>query len=275
LTTRPAIHIPILSDILPNGFWFAFGESYLVKFDSSLWYQISLTVTAQALKAGQKTQYHTYANPPAKVANALLDLGVDSEKLARKELFRPIDDYVRLTGLPIQAVDWHTWGEQGTRSPPLNDPAHIDKAIEKTRELLAKGPEEVAKDDKRWLHIDDDASTYYHYYHPSDVWRLMQNSTLPKMRFLENATFHSVNVNSWKQSLYATLEDHCDGVIEIRSKEIDDQRESYLRITTINGKPPNTGWRHIQLSSNGEASLDKKAMKGRDLGIIKWLRGQG
>jgi hypothetical protein len=171
--------------------------------------------------------------------------------------------------LPIQPVEGHTWGKQGTASPPLNDPAYIDNQIANTRKLVAKHPDEVAKDDKRWLHIDDDTSTYYSYYDQRDVWRLLQNSTLPKMQFLENAPLHSVMTNSWHPSFYATFESHCNGVIEIGSKERGSRRESRLRITSINGQDPGTGWRRIKVGNNGEASLDKKATGG----IREWLAG--
>ena len=95
------IHVPIFSDIVPGGF--KHGANYLVEFDpNSLWYESSLTITAHALKAGLRTQYHTFMHIPAEIRQELQKLNLDSKKFEDEDRFRMIDSYTPLTGLPIQ-----------------------------------------------------------------------------------------------------------------------------------------------------------------------------
>ena len=79
--------MPILSDIVPGGF--THSANYLVEFEpNSLWYETSLTIAAQALKAGVRTQYHTFMHVPVEVREALQNLTTNLESLENEDRFR-------------------------------------------------------------------------------------------------------------------------------------------------------------------------------------------
>src|SRR5438132_670182 len=62
--------LPYLRRVVPQGF--DYGANYLVEFDApSLWYETSLTIAADALKSGIRTDYHTFTHSPHDIRSAL------------------------------------------------------------------------------------------------------------------------------------------------------------------------------------------------------------
>ena len=54
------LNLPILSQVAPESF--DYGRVFLVEFEpQSLWYEATFTITADSLKKGIRTEYHTYS----------------------------------------------------------------------------------------------------------------------------------------------------------------------------------------------------------------------
>ena len=262
------IHIPIFSDLVPGGF--RHSANYLVEFDpNSLWYETSLTITAHELKAGIKTQYHTFMHIPGEIRRDLLKLGVDTKKLEDADRFRMIDSYTPLTGLPIQPESSRLFS--GRERLALNDPTYLEKYTASIATLLHQGASEA---DKGWLHIDDNTSIFNNYFKEDDILKIFQTRILQVTRILDLSVFHAVVAGVWSNSFYKQFEAWCDGVIDFKAEENEGQVENYVRVRSIRGMSCDSRWRHLHLEKNSEVVLEKlDASKKKEIGISGWLKG--
>ncbi len=84
--------------MVPGGL--RYGTHYVVEYDSdSPWYETSLTITAEALRQGVRTEYHVFAHPPDDVRENLSRLGLNIRKLEEEDTLRILDTYDVMTGL--------------------------------------------------------------------------------------------------------------------------------------------------------------------------------
>jgi KaiC/GvpD/RAD55 family RecA-like ATPase len=265
--THPEVHVPIFSDLVPGGF--SCGANYLVEFEpDSLWYEASLTIAAQALRSGVRTQYHTFMHIPQEVRQGLQNLGSDLKKLESEDKFRLIDSYTSLTGLPIQPEPADLTGRHRLS---INDPSYLEHYTENIVTILEKGAPET---DKRWLHIDDNTSIFNRYFKEQDVLNIFHTRVFQLTRILELSAFHSVVAGVWSESFYKQFETQCDGVIDFKTEEDEGQLENFVRVRSIRGKSCDSRWRHLRLEGNGEVMLDKLGeAKKKEIGISGWLKG--
>ena len=259
--------MPIFSDLVPGGF--THGANYLVEFESSsLWYETSLTIAAHALKAGMKTQYHTFMHIPGEVRQGLQKLGADLKKLENEDRFRMIDSYTGLTGLPLQP-DRGT--VPGRSRLSINDPSYLEDYTARIVTLVKEGAPDI---EKRWLHLDDNTSIFNRYFKEQDVLNIFQTRAFQLTRLLKLSAFHSLVAGVWSESFYKQFEAQCDGVIDFKAEEEEGQLENFVRVRSIRGKSCDSRWRHLRLEANGEVVLDKGGEgKKKEIGISGWLKG--
>lgn len=265
------IHVPIFSDIVPGGF--KTSANYLVEFDSnSLWYEASLTIVAHALKAGVRSQYHTFMHIPLEVRQELQKLGIEPKKLETEDKFRLIDSYTSLTGLPIQPEPVRSFSSMvGRQRLSLNDPSFLEKYTANIARLLTEGTSET---DKNWLHIDDNTSIYNRYFKERDILNIFQTRVFQLTRILDLSVFHSVVAGVWSESYYKQFEAQSDGVIDFKAEEDEGQLENYVRVRSLRGRSCDSRWRHLRLEDSGEVFLDKPGEgKNKEIGISGWLKG--
>ena len=265
------VHVPIFSDLVPGGF--KTSANYLVEFEpNSLWYETSLTIAAQALKAGVRTQYHTFMHIPVEVRQSLQNLGIEPKKLETEDKFRLIDSYTSLTGLPIQPEPVNSFSSMGGRQRlSLNDPSFLEKYTANIARLLTEGTPET---DKRWLHIDDNTSIYNRYFKEQDILNIFQTRVFQLTRILDLSVFHSVVAGVWTESFYKQFEAQCDGVIDFKTEEDEGQLQNFVRVRSIRGKTCDSRWRHLRLGTNGEVVLENLGEgKKKEIGISGWLKG--
>jgi KaiC/GvpD/RAD55 family RecA-like ATPase len=259
--------VPIFSDVVPGGF--AHGANYLVEFEpNSLWYETSLTIAAQAMKAGLRTQYHTFMHIPGEVRQGLQKFHIDLKTLESEDRFRLIDSYTSLTGLPIQPEPADLTGRHRLS---INDPSYLEHYTENIVSLLEKGAPEA---DKKWLHIDDNTSIYNRYFKEQDLLNIFHTRVFQLTRLLDLSVFHSVVAGVWSASFYKQFEAQCDGVIDFKAEEDEGQLENFVRVRSIRGKTCDSRWRHLHLVGDGEVVLDSPSEgKKKEIGISGWLKG--
>jgi KaiC/GvpD/RAD55 family RecA-like ATPase len=57
------------------------------------------------------------------------------------------------------------------------------------------------------------------------------------------------------ESFYKRLEEDCDGIIDLRVMERDDESKTLLRVRSLKGQPHDARWHEIKIKPNGEAAL--------------------
>ena len=157
-------YVPLLSDLAPDGFFY--GGHYIIEFDpDSLWYETSLTITAQALRKGIKTEYHVFQHFPTEAREALTRMGLDTSKLEAEGLLNIWDSYTPT--VEYQAAKKQTSDPSSIRQKPLN----VKKSGERWTERSKKG---FTEKEKGWLHLDDNSAIFLQYNDEEefiDAWR--------------------------------------------------------------------------------------------------------
>jgi KaiC/GvpD/RAD55 family RecA-like ATPase len=260
--------VPILDQLAPKGFFY--GGMYVVEFEpDSLWYELSLTIAAHAVKSGTKTEYHVFQHYSREAADAFSRLGVDVERSMRDGLLRIVDSY-------SQTVAHEEERKRAAASDPLlkstqTTPLDMAESAKHWVELFKAGfPEE----EKRWLHIDDNTTIFLQYNDEKttvDTWR---TAFAPySIRAPERAALYAFVKGVASDGFYAKFEALVDGIIDLKAREDEGRMEHYIRIRNLKGKVFDSTWHRIQVSESGEVTMTSSP-KAKELGIAGWLRGE-
>ncbi len=264
-------NIPILSEIVPTGL--AYGSAYVILSEpESIWYEMSLTIAAQALRNGVRTEYHAFQHPPQDVRRGLSRLGVDAKQLEGRHLFRILDTCTQLTGLPFQPEPLpyeHPVPQIGYK---FNDPSNLDVWTAVLAKIIGEG---CPESEKRWLHIDDNTSIFNRYFREKDLINIFENRFIPYFRLTERVVLHSLLTRVASEIFYKQFLAQCDGILDLKSPEEDGRIEHYVRVRSMRGMACDSRWRHLRLLAKGEVSFDPRPSKQKEVGITKWLRGPG
>jgi KaiC/GvpD/RAD55 family RecA-like ATPase len=258
--------LPVLGELVQDGF--AYGRNYVVEFDSdSLWYETSLFMVADALGRGIKAEYHTFMHMPSQVRQSLSGFGLDLEDLEEKRLFRIVDTYTGLTGLPMK-------GESRLTASGLSSEIHKSDWLSGLTAQIVKLMEQgVPEEAKGWLHVDDNTSIFNRYLSEREILDMFQTKIFPFFRLAEITTIHAQLTSAVSDSFLKQFEAQCDGVIDFTSREERGEIERYVRPRSFREKACDSRWRHLVLRDNGETTLDRKHLKDDQLGIRGWIRG--
>jgi KaiC/GvpD/RAD55 family RecA-like ATPase len=235
---RSNLTLPLLNAIVPEGI--EYGTALMVEFEpDSLWYEASLTIAAQALRARAKTAYHTFLRPPDEIRQILTSLGLDVRKLESGGVFEIEDSYTPQTGL----------GPSETKAQWVQSLKVSDWSIADAKLLKAQIPEE----DKRWLHIDDNTGVLLQYNQEKtiiDYWRTRKGTT----RVAEEVAFYSFLKGVASNAFYNQIESLCDGIVDLKKEEKGPEIEHYLRLRIMRGKHYDSRWHLLQLTDDGEVT---------------------
>ena len=232
---------PFLKDLVPSGL--EYGTSLLVEFEpDSIWYEASLTIAAHSVKAGIRTDYHTFQHAPDDIKRTLGRFGLDVKKMEDDEMLWIEDSYSVQTGLGTP----QNQSDQTKVSVKLSDWS-ID---------LAKGIKGGIPDVwKRRLHIDDNTGILLQYNEEKmfiDFWRTRM---IPYVRTRECVFIQALLKSVASTSFYKQWESLCDGIIDFKSEERENELHHYVRIRSLRGRRSDSRWRNLQLSDNGEVTL--------------------
>lgn len=266
---QDSISLPLLKEVLPNGL--IYGANYFVEFESdSLWYETSLTLVAQALRNGVRTDYHTFSHVPADIRRGLEKLVLNLDELEKDDTFRIIDTYTVQSGLG-------TPEPLGKATPRKLVDTQSVKLIEWDKSAVGSFSEEVHETDRRRLHIDDNTSILLQYNMEQEFINHWRTISLPYVRRFDLAAVHSIVRGVFSEGFYRQFESFCDGIIDFKSEEESGELEHYLRIRLIRGMPHDSSWRRIRLLDNGEVALldaARRATPSRsELELVTLLKG--
>lgn len=239
-----SLHLPLLEAVLPDGL--NFGANYLVEFEpQSLWYEVSLTLMAQALKAGYRSDYHTFTHIPDDVRTALTRQGADVRKFEERDDFRIWDSYTVQGGIDVSAKIGKVFPRERVdlRSVKMSD---WDKGG--VEELRAKMPQI----DLERLHIDDNTSVLLQYNSEKEVVDHFRTITVQHARISRLALFYSLVSGIYTENLYRQFESFSDGIIDFKSTEEGGKLKHRMRIRVMRGREHDSRWVDLELQPNGE-----------------------
>jgi class 3 adenylate cyclase len=243
----PVLILPFLKEILPGGL--TYGANYLVEFEAhSLWYETSLSLAADALRSGIKTDYHSFTHMSKDIRQGLANLDLDIEKFEADDTFRIWDSFTVQTGLGAAEEIGKAFPRERTdiRSIKIED---WDKGVVKD---IAEKTSEV---DRLRLHIDDNTSRLIEYNDEKTFLEHWRTRAIPYARKFELAALHSVVSGLYSDSFYRQFESFCDGIIDFKSNEEGGKINHYMRIRVMRGKNYDSSWRLLQLRDNGGVTL--------------------
>jgi hypothetical protein len=238
------LDLEILGELAPGAFHY--GMTCLVEFEPhSLWPEISLSITAEALKKGIKTEYHIFQHTPAEIRAALKELGVDVEKFERKGSFRIMDTYTSTT--PLKGND------EGRSDPLLSGRIpNLEQWNRAIRDKIVGGFED---EEKRWLHVDDNEGVLLQFNNEeyiTDGWR---TTFIPMAKARELLTLHALVTGIASKSFYSKRESIADAVVDIQVREEGGRLEHYIRLRALRGTKFDSSWRRIELFGTNRVRL--------------------
>jgi adenylate cyclase len=246
--------LPFLRRVIPQGL--DYGANYLVEFDApSLWYETSLTITADALRSGIRADYHTFTHPPADVRRALARLGLDLDALEADDTFRMWDSYTHQTGM----AEPEKVGKVTPRDPKDLHTLDLKRWTEEDVAEPQRGLHEV---DSRRLHVDDDTSILLHFNDEKKFIDHFRMHTLPFARIHQMAAVHSVVKGVFSETFYKQFESFCDGVLDFRAEEKGTSIEHSMRVRLMRGKQHDSAWQRLRLLDGGKVALLGEARPG-------------
>ena len=251
-----SLEIPFFSKVIPGGI--GYGLNLLVEFEPhTLWYPASLTLAAQALRAGVETDYHTFERFPNEIRKALVALGLDVKKLEETHALAIIDNYTAQTGMALpeglspmerslRLSDWSIFFSKAIKPNALP---------EKDRPGV-KGP--------LVLHIDDDLSVLGRYNKEVEIIDMWRTRVIPYARVSGAVFMHSILAGTHSESFYKQMESLCDGIIDFKSEEAEEELRHLMRIRSMRAGRYISRWQRLQLLDNGEVTpVDEAAVRNK------------
>jgi len=239
---------PFLKELVPGGI--EYGTSLLVEFEpDSLWYETSLTIAAQAVKAGIRTDYHTFQHSPDGVKKAFRRWGLDVMKMEQDETLWIEDSYTIQTGMGAPEEQ----SDSSKVSVKLSD-----WSIGFAKSMKGGVPDAW----KRRLHIDDNIGILLQYNEEKALIDFWRTRLIPYARIRESVGMYAILTNSASISFYKQLESLSDGIIDFKSEERENEFRHYVRIRGLRGRPCDTHWRELRLLDNGEVAIADERNQG-------------
>jgi len=242
------LNVPMLKQLVPTGV--DYGANLLVEFEpDSLWYDTSLTIAAHALRAGIRTDYHTFQRAPNEIRKHLEIFQLDAKGLEQEGSFRILDSYTGQTGLgsPEAATTTPREQEEAVRqSVKLSD-----WSISMAREIKVG----ILEENKRRLHIDDNTGVLLQYNEEKVMIDLWRTRVIPFTRACEIVALNSLVKGVASGTFHKQFESLCDGIIDFKSEEREDTIRHYVRVRSFRGKAYDSRWQRLQLLDSGEVKL--------------------
>jgi adenylate cyclase len=243
MSTDPVV--PLLSKLAPDGF--AYTGQYMVEFDAdSLWYETSLTIAGRALQQGLKTEYHVFDHFPSDARQALSKMGLDPARLEADGLLDIWDSYTETTEFERTKTAGTGWESSGSK--PLDIVKGAARWVERTKAGFQPA-------EKRWLHLDDNTGIFLQYNDEETVVDRWRTALLPAVRARECPHFLAFPRNIASAAFYTKFESLCDGIIDLKTEEINGRIEPLLRIRRLKGKTFDSRWHRLEVEADGSVQM--------------------
>jgi class 3 adenylate cyclase len=238
--TGDAPEIPLLDGLARGAF--GYGRIALIEFQpNSLWFETALTIASQALRAGVRTDFHTFQHPPVDARRAMAAQGIDVPKMEGDRLLRILDSYTLQTGLG--APSSHEPYEFASRSLRMQDwkaatPGVLDR------------PEE-----HRVLHIDENDSVLAQYNREAEILDFFRTRMFEGARRNEILFLHAFTTRTHSPRFYGAFESLADIVVDFESREERGHLAQRVRVRKVRDRAADVRWRAVHVLPDGAVAL--------------------
>lgn len=251
-----AVKIPPLGNLIPDGI--KPGTMLLVEFDpESQWFSIATTLAANTFRDDRYVGYLAMARPVEDVKQSLSEIGIDVRQT--KALER------------LVVEDWYSATRSGGRLEP-----HGPEVFERTAEGLRVRSLRIADLSVDWLTTSKSGPRVYDivdFWPPASLvivesfsailrfndekpfveW--LESRVNPEERKRKSITLQGIVRGVHSEWLYKRMESTCDGVVDLRVMEREEETSTFLRVRSLKGQPHDSRWHEIEIRSNGEAGF--------------------
>ncbi len=231
------------------------GTLLLVEYDTqSQWFAVASTLIAKWLAAGHRATYAAMMRPRELLVRSLEKLGIDTSRREHAGELR-VDDWYSVamkpeTSSPQLAQVNGTYYRYGSVKV-------ADLSLEMSR--LLKGTyllDKWSDDQTGVLAIAESFSMLLRFNEEKHFLEWFENRDVPLQRKLNRISLPAFGRGLHSDSFYRRLENICDGVIDVRLLERDDEAKSYLRVQSLKEQRHDSRWHEIEIKANGEAVLN-------------------
>ena len=202
------LDLEILGELAPGAFHY--GMTCLVEYEPhSLWHEASLTIAAEALKKGTKVEYHVFQHAPSDIRQSLTDMGLELEKYERNGTYTIMDNNSPTT----PARETHRGRADSLHSGKVPDAQGWAEAI---RAKMQRGFE---KEEKRWLHVDDNEAVLLQFSDEDYVVNGYRTTFVPMTKARDLLVLHALVTGVASESFYRKRESLVDAVIDVKAVE--------------------------------------------------------
>jgi KaiC/GvpD/RAD55 family RecA-like ATPase len=225
------------------------GSSIFVEYDpTSMWYQVSLNITAGWLRAGGVVTYNVASQPPENLRTQLSRLGLDVPGLEADNKLRVFDWYTA------------TLGHKSNEKYAFYSLKAADLSVLYSKYLMATGegidlmPPHPSPD---WLRILDDVSCLARFNEEKSWVEFVRTRFIPIASLWKSTGICGIIKGIHSDWTYKNLEAACDGVIDIKHDETSEEARSMIRIRSMRNVGFDAHWHRLSIGENFETTLDK------------------
>lgn len=229
----------LTSDVIP------FGSNIVVEYEpASQWYAASFAIAAGWLDQGGSVSYNAQAQSPAKVRNALKQLGIDTVQLeaepaSPKERLRIWDFYTPTLGLK-------------SSEKLISSLKVADLSIEYSRKEFKYEPDPLR------LRITDDLSTFSRFNDEKSWVEFYLTREIPLSSINQSTSVHGLMKDVHSAWVYSRFEAANDGIVDVKIKENEGEGiRNLLRVRTMRNVRFDSRWHALKIGENHRVSLGK------------------
>lgn len=222
-----SVQIPILHGLIPEGV--PYRTAIIIEYDpDSSYYQILESTVHDLLRAGQVVSFFDYTRFPDQVREDLRALGSDIDELEARGMFHLYDGYsatlgikskekLALESLKVADISLYFLKMTKDENPIRNDVGFSDSGTVGLR----------YNDERAFLD-----------------WYATR--VIPRVKLHDRISFSAFVTGVHSEAFYKSIEDMCDGVVDVRFDDSAGLPRTKLRVRAFKVGRFNGSWRHVK-----------------------------
>jgi len=227
------------------------GASLLVEYDpTSVWYQVSLNISAGWLRAGGVVTYGVATQPPENIRSQLAQLGVDVKQLEANDKLRVFDWYTATLGR--KSNEKYAFYSLKAADLSLLFAKYL-MATEASIDVDQLPPQPTPE----WLRMLDDLSCLGRFNEEKSWVEFVRTRMVPIASLWKSTGISGIIRGIHSESAYKNLEAACDGVIEVKQDETTGEARNLIRIRSMRGVGFDSRWHQLKVGENSEFTVEQ------------------